>query len=300
MVVGVRNGAGTQPTDRTRVLGLVYPPSGRHYTGMQLDFIGSVMEAAQAHDYDVLVSPAAVDSAPSFQRLLSGHRVDGLILMEIRLEDARVDYLTELGFPFVTIGRTSMEKTWWVDLDYAALAHACVRHLAGLGHRRIAFINRSEALFRTGYESAHRGLEGFTRAMAELELSGQAYLCDDDVASGEACLERILLEDPGTTAVVTMNEAGLGGLYRGLTRAGRVVPRDFSVAGVAAGRSAERLTPQLTAADVPSGEMGRVGVELMLERLDAPDAPPRHVLLRPLISLRASTGPCRSATGAEL
>lgn len=300
MVGGVRNGAGTQPTDRTRVLGLVYPRSGRHYTGMQLDFIGGVIEAAQAHEYDVLITPASEVTDLSFQRLLTGHRVDGVILMEIRLEDVRVDYLNELGFPFVTIGRTGLEKSWWVDLDFSALAHACVRHLAGLGHRRIAFINRSEKLFKTGYESAHRGLEGFTRGMAELELSGQAYLCDDDVASGEACLERILLEDPGTTAVVTMNEAGLGGLYRGLTRAGRVVPRDFSVAGVAAGPWAERVTPPLTAADVPAREMCRVGVELMMKRLAKPDVPPRHVLLRPLISLRASTGPCRFAPGADL
>lgn len=280
---------------RTRTLGLVYPPSARHYSGMQLDFIGSVTEAAQAHDYDVLLTAGTEVADPAFQRLLNGHRVDGVIVMEIRLHDPRADHLAQLGLPYATMGRPGREDTWWVDLDYEALARACVQHLADLGHRRIAFVNRSEALFRQGYGPARQGLDGFTEGIAELGLTGMAYLCDDDAAAGEACVEQILADDPATTAVVTTNEASLGGLYRGLTRAGRVVPRDFSVAGVAAGRWAEQVTPQLTAADVPAQEMGRACVELMMECLHRPDAAPRHVLLRPLISLRASTGPCRSA-----
>jgi DNA-binding LacI/PurR family transcriptional regulator len=109
----------------------------------------------------------------------------------------------------------------------------------------------------------------------------------------------MLRDDPATTGLVTLNEAALGGLYRGLAQAGRHVPRDFSVTGVVAGRWAETVTPQLTAADVPAEEMGRRAVDLLVERLDHPDAPPRHHLLAPPISLRASTGPATGAPSAE-
>jgi DNA-binding LacI/PurR family transcriptional regulator len=112
-------------------------------------------------------------------------------------------------------------------------------------------------------------------------------------------VERILHDDPATTALVTLNEAALGGLYRGLAEAGRHVPRDFSVTGVVAGRWAETVTPQLTAADVPAAEMGHLAVDLLVERLDHPDAPPRHHLLTPPISLRASTGPAGAAPTAD-
>jgi DNA-binding LacI/PurR family transcriptional regulator len=285
------------PRERTHALGLVFPPAGDHYTGMQLDFIGAIAETAQAYGYDVLLTTGSKASDHPFQRLLSGRLVDGVILMETQLDDDRADLLAELGIPYVLIGRARVEKTSWVNLDFAALGRDCVRHLADLGHRTIAFVNRSEHLFRSGYQPAHLGHEGFLRGVTELGLTGRTYLCDDNAAAGEACLERILLEDPATTAVVTMNEAGLGGLYRGLKRAGRAVPRDFSVVGVVAGPWAERVTPQLTAADMPAAEMSRVGVELMMERLKAPDAPPRHVLLRPLICTRESTGPCKPVPG---
>lgn len=74
------------------------------------------------------------------------------------------------------------------------------------------------------------------------------------------------------------------------------MPRDFSVTGIVASRWAETVTPQLTAADVPAEEMGRLAVDLLVERLDDPDASPRNHLLVPPISLRASTGPAGGGT----
>jgi DNA-binding LacI/PurR family transcriptional regulator len=277
---------------QTRTVGLVFPPASSHYTDMQLDFIGSLVEAAAGFGYDVLLAAAVGEGEQGLRRLVAERRVDGAVLMEIRLDDARVDYLAEARFPFVTIGRTGEpERTRWVDLDYTALVRSCVTHLTQLGHRRIALVNRSERLFRAGYESAHRSLTGFERACAEYDVVGTAHLCGDDAASGEDAIGRILAADPGTTALVTVNEAALGGLYRGLAARGRNIPRDFSVTGIAAGRWAAAVTPQLTAADVPAIEMGRVAVELLLELLATPDAPPRHELLTPPVSLRASAGP---------
>ncbi|MEV0531017.1 LacI family DNA-binding transcriptional regulator [Kitasatospora sp. NPDC050463] len=277
---------------RTNTIGLVFPPAGNHYTGMQLDFIGSVTEAAAVYDYDVLLSPSGADRDRSFQRLMGERRVDGAILMEIRLRDDRLDHLTAADFPAVAIGRTAHPAGgWWVGLDHTALAAACVHHLADLGHRRVALVNRPVQLLRAGYESAHRGLDGFTKAAADRGLTVRTYCCGDDAASGLACLERILHDDPAITALVTLNEAALGGLYRGLARAGRQVPHDFSVTGIVANRWAETVTPRLTAADVPAEQMGRLAVELLVERLDHPDAPARHHLLEPPISLRASTAP---------
>lgn len=93
------------------------------------------------------------------------------------------------------------------------------------------------------------------------------------------------------TAVATVNEAALPGFQRALHRAGLVVPRDFSIIGIADRQWAEEFQPPLTAADVPAAKICSDAVDMLLERIADPSAAARHLLLSPPISLRDSTGP---------
>ncbi|MEV4140989.1 LacI family DNA-binding transcriptional regulator [Dactylosporangium sp. NPDC049742] len=277
---------------RTRTLGLVIPPATQRLTDMQLSFVASVVEAAAHADFDVLLSPSGGDHDRSFERIVTGRRVDGVLLMEIRLEDDRVTRLQQTGLPFVTIGRTAdPHDMWWVDIDYTILIARCVHHLADLGHRHIAFINRSTELVAAGYGPGHRALTGFREAVSERGLTGVDACCPDEATAGETCLGQLRADHPRTTAVVTINEAALPGIQRALERAGLDVPARFSVTGVAARHWAEDFRPPLTAADVPTLDMGAEAVELLLARIAEPEASPRQLLHAPPISLRASTGP---------
>jgi DNA-binding LacI/PurR family transcriptional regulator len=277
---------------RTRTLGLVIPPAGGRLTFMQLEFVASVMEAAAGADLDVLLSPSGGDHDRSFERIVSGRRVDGVILMEIRLDDPRVTRLQRAGMPFVTIGRTARpDGMCWVDVDYAALIGRCVDHLADLGHRHIALINRSAELVASGYGPGHRAREGFTEAIARRGVGGSEFCCDDNAKAGQACVREIMRTHPGITAAATINEPALPGIQRALEHAGLDIPRRFSIAGVAARHWAEEFHPQLTAADLPAAQMGATAVDFLIERIAKPGAPPRQQLLAPPISLRDSTGP---------
>src|SRR3954470_5368496 len=158
---------------RTRTIGLVIPPASRRLTDMQLGFVASVVDAAARADLDVLLSPSGGDHDRSFERIISGRRGDGVILMEIRLEDERVTRLRQIGLPFVTIGHTAHPQgTSWVDVDYSTLVARCVHHLADLGHRTVALINRSTELVAAGYGPAQRALAGFAEAVAQRGLVG--------------------------------------------------------------------------------------------------------------------------------
>ena len=285
---------------RTRTLGLVIPPAGERLTPMQLDFVASVVEAAAHADLDVLLSPSGGDHDRSFERLITGRRVDGVILMEIRLSDPRVIRLDQAKVPFVTIGRTAEPgATWWVDVDYGTLLGRCVDHLADLGHRHVALIDRPAALVAAGYGPSHRAREGFAEAAARRGVIGSEFCCGDDAQAGESCVEEILAAHPETTAIATINEAALPGVQRALQRAGHAVPATFSIAGVAARHWAEDFHPPLTAADVPALDMGTAAVDLLVARVADPAAPPRHRLFAPPISLRASTGPVPKRPAAE-
>lgn len=276
---------------RTRTLGLVIPPAGRRLTNVQLDFVATVVEAAATHDLDVLLSPSGGDHDRSFERIVTGRRVDGVILMEILLDDPRVARLEQSALPYVTIGHVEDPgASWWVDVDYATLVRRGVHHLADLGHQHVVLINRSTELVAAGYGPALRSTTGFQEAADQRGLSAHVVCCADEPAAGLACFEQIRARWPEVTAAVTINEVALPGLQRALHRAGLDVPRDFSITGVIADRLAEDFHPPLTAADVPAEDMARLAVDLLVERIADPDASPRHALLQPAVSLRSSTG----------
>lgn len=285
---------------RARALGLVIPPAGPRLTSMQLDFVAGVAEAAARAGLDVLLSPSGGDHDRSFERVVTGRRVDGVILMEIRLSDSRVRSLQRAGMPFVTIGRTADPSGMaWVDVDYATLVDRCVSHLADLGHRDIALINRSAELVASGYGPSRRAHEGFAGAVRRRGVTGSEFCCGDDADAGESCVTEILATRPEVTGIATINEAALPGMERALLRAGRGVPDTLSIVGVAARQWAEDFHPPLTAADVPAPEMGSFAVDLLLERIADPDAVPRHRLFAPPISLRGSSGPVPGAREAR-
>jgi len=276
---------------RTRTFGLVIPPASARLTDVQLSFVAGVVEAAAVHDHDVLLSPSGGDHDRSFERIVTGRRVDGVILMEILLQDPRVERLRGTGLPFVTIGHVEdPAASWWVDVDYSGLISRCVRHLADLGHRQIVLINRSEELVASGYGPALRATTAFAETAEQCGLTAHHVCCADDPAAGVTCFEGIRARWPEVTAAVTINEAALPGVQRALHREDLAVPRDFSLTGVIADRLAEDFQPPLTAADVPAGHMAQLAVELLMEQIENASATPRHALLAPPITLRSSTG----------
>ncbi|WP_055585181.1 LacI family DNA-binding transcriptional regulator [Streptacidiphilus griseoplanus] len=275
---------------RTRTIGLVIPPASNRLTHMQLDFVASVVEVAAQADLDVLLSPSGGDHDRSFERLVSESRVDGVILMEIRIEDARVSRLRKARMPFVGIGHPSQdEQLCWVDVDYAGLIDHCVHHLADLGHRHVALLNRSPELVASGYGPGHRARAGFMQAVEERGLTGLELLCGDDARSGQECIAELLRSHPEVTALATVNEAALPGVQRALAEADRHIPRDFSISGVVADQWAEDFRPALTAADVPAATMAAQAMSLLIDRIKDPATPAQHLLMSPPITLRSST-----------
>jgi DNA-binding LacI/PurR family transcriptional regulator len=85
--------------------------------------------------------------------------------------------------------------------------------------------------------------------------------------------QRLTLINRSTELVAT----GYGPAHRAVTGAARHWAGNFR--------------PPLTAADVAALEMGAHAVEPLLERIAQPEAPSRHLLLTPPVSLRESTGP---------
>ena len=276
---------------RSRTVGLVIPPLSHRLVDAQLAFVAVLTELASSVDLDVLLSPSTGDDDRSFRRMLNGGRVDGVLLMEVRMNDERIAALEESGVPYVLIGRPADPTgLHWVDIDYGGLVERCVQHLADLGHRNVALLNRSAELVAAGYGPARRAVAALEAAAARHRLRAHPICCADDTAGGEAGMKQILEMRPRITAAVTINESALQGVSRALDRSRVRVPRDFSLVGVVGERWAEDFHPRMTAAVVSPAELVRSAFAMLLERIADPGAEPRHVLQSPSITLGGTTG----------
>ena len=273
----------------TKTIGLLGPAHDDPHDALHLELTNMIVQAATAADYDLLVAPGT-DSDRVLDRLVRGRRVDGLILMDVRRHDPRIERIQATGVPFVAMGRPAKNSSVaLVDVDYVHMVRACVTHLAHLGHREIALMNKSAVTLRESFGPSRDALDGFEEATGSLGVRGWPSCCDHDAPAGERWVAETLATHPGVTAVVTVNEAALPGLYRGLARAVRPVPADISLTGVASRRWATAFTPELTGTDLPVRQQATEVVRMLVHRISDPAMPVSQLLLKPGLTLRQST-----------
>lgn len=271
-------GAALARRGHTRIVALLYPALERPLTPTAVAFFTSASRRARERGYDLVMWPIGND-AEQVDVLARTGLVDGVVLMEVQLEDPRVDALRAAGVPFALIGRTAdPEGLAFVDIDFPASVLEAVDRLRGLGHSRIAFVAGAEP----GYHHAARTRAevAYQDAMRARGVEPTVIRIAEEPSAGRALGATFAADHPDTTAVVLLNEHAAAGFLIGLARAGTVVPRDLSV--ISMGTSAYMAgmgEPRLTYMRAPGPELGEWGLDALLERILSPDEAPRQRLL---------------------
>jgi len=284
--------------------------------GYLLDVLGGILEAAAERGQNTTVFSVS-DWHRDERRILGfcDGRVDGMILAGPQISPAFAETLGQ-HVPFVAIHPAEIHGgVWRVDVDNEGGAYAVVRHLTGLGHRRIAHLAGPP-----GQAGAHERTAGYRRALAE---AGIAY--DDRLVAeafftshgGRAATAGLLGAAPAAgappfTAVFCANDASAVGCLEALAERGLRVPEDVSVAGFDDAFLARMTIPQLTTARQPFGELGRRAVGMLLAQIEdgvgpaptgggAPEEAPaaRTDILDVGLVVRASAGPPPSVVPAR-
>ncbi len=279
---------------RSRIIALLFPALERGLGITELEFVSSAADTAKENGYHLVLWPADLHDLDELQRLTQQGLADGVVVMEIHVNDERVKLLHEVKFPFSMIGRCDVvTNTGYVDIDFRQTMVDAVNYLISLGHSHIAFLNHSQVEFEAGYGPAVRAQADFMQAMQLAGLKGITRLCRAAPSAGYEVLNNLLVECPDLTAMVAMNDRAVPGVMQALAERDRRIPDDFSlIAAVSSVRAAEMMTPPLTTMDPPSAELGRLGVELLIEQLEEEEEDTRQVLLPCRLVVRGSTGVC--------
>jgi LacI family transcriptional regulator len=221
------------------------------------------------------------------------YNVDGLAICPsqgTRRESLR--RLKTQGIPCVLISRNVAGS----GLDYAGHANLegmrmATEHLIVLGHRRIAMLGGTD-LISTGAERR----AGYRDALIRhgIPVDPDLIVAGPPTRDfGATAVKTMLASEDPPTAAVCFNDVVAFGVMLGLRQVAREPGRDFAVIGYDDLAEAALWTPALSTVAVDSASIGAVAAQLLLHRIEHPEARPRRIILEPKLILRASSFPPR-------
>jgi LacI family transcriptional regulator len=241
---------------------------------------------------DLLVStrpPDTPEEQTAYRRLVEGRLVDGLLLARTRVKDQRIEYLTRVGFPFVAFGRSDLEVDFpFVDEDGFRGLDLVTQHLVDLGHRRLAFISAPEDLMFC--ISRRSGLQAALQRNGLSLQPGYCIVSDLTQRGGFRAMNQLLDLSPPPTAVIACNDLMALGAISAAQKRGMEVGSDVAITGFDDIPLAEHSHPTLTTLRQPIYEIGRQICEMLVRMIQGEALIRRHVLLRPELVIRESSG----------
>ena len=277
----------------TEAVGIVYSPAEENLGNPQfLDMAGGLSERLQAAHFDLMLAVAKDElDLEMYDRLFRGGRVDAVVVPNTRVDDARVNYLQEKGFPFLAYGRTGECASYsWFDFDNEQGSILAVRHLVALGHQHIAYVHSPLEL-----NFAWQRYSGFMAALQEAALDFDArWLVGPavDRRSGRAAVQSLMALTQRPTAIVVDNNLGGIGVLRGLMDLGVTLGRDISVVvhGVIPHDSLLAGLHATMVVQPTAHSTGSCMAEMVLQVLRAPGQGPYQILRQPELLVGQTSG----------
>jgi len=258
----------------------------------------SIEDTALAFGYSIMVG--FTDKSDKYREayadLLSNGRVDGVIVMD---GGTSVDSFT--GPKPVVPAVQVLEPIYGgavpcVRVDDLQVADIAVRHLASLGHRRIAHIAGPE----TSLTAAERQ-KGYLTAMAKLSLAvedGWVKPGNNRRDQSAEAMKQLLSHANPPSAVFCATDGMASAAMDVCRDRGIHVPGDISFVG--ADNTAEALLtfPGLSTVHVPRMEIGALATEKLIGMIRGQGGVSQETVLPVELKLRGSCAPTRTAVAA--
>lgn len=292
-----RNAVGSAlASGRTHVLALLYPALQHRFSATSVQFFTSAADQARLRGYTLVLWPMS-NEAEAVSELTSSGLVDGVVLMEVQLDDPRVEELSGGTTPFALIGRTrETSGIPFVDVNFEHTVENAIDRLTKLGHTDLVLIDGGIGnQLLGGYGPVARARTTFGEVTAQRGLSGAIMSGNGSSEGGRALAREFMSLHPEATGVLMMNEHAGPGFVAGLQKAGLKLPEDISIISIGSSMdTASTAEPELTVLISPADELGRLGVDALIERIEDQGKPFPQRLIKCTFSPGATLGPVRT------
>ncbi|NUP49269.1 MAG: LacI family DNA-binding transcriptional regulator [Catenulispora sp.] len=284
-----RHGYRKAPPKSNNILELVF----HELAGMQaVDVIRGVEQVARKHRFGVVISESGLREATALDDMLE--RRPRAVLAVGRLSEAERDQLKTRGIPFVLLDPAAEQpdEVPFVGATDWRGGQMAVRHLIGLGHRRIAVITS-----QTDDSPGRARLAGFHSAMQAADLAVDPALVVGAALTregGHGAAAGLLAAAVRPSAIFTSSDLQAMGVYRAAREAGLRIPEDLSVVGFDDLPVGAWVDPPLTTVHRPLAEMAAAAAEMALILGRGEEPGQLGLEMATTLTVRDSTAPPRT------
>lgn len=254
-----------------------------------------IYDIATPHGYSIIVcnSNAGAEMEMQAHQMLRQNKVDGVLINSVESGPTPLQYLLDNQIPFVLLNRRVPGITCdYVTVDYQQGEYLAARHLLELGHRHI--------LCQLGPETHAPTLErlaGYQRALTEfgVAFTPELVLYNANAATSyQLTFDAMQRIHPRPTAILAYNDETSIPVFKAISDLNLRIPTDVSVVGQNDLSFAPFLVPPLTSVAQAIHEMGKLGIEILLQKITMSNQETwqwQQIVLEPRLNIRLSTVP---------
>lgn len=238
------------------------------------EVIMGIQEIAGMMEYDILLCIAQENDISSLDRIISNHKVDGVILLRTFMKDAQIELLLEKRVPFVATGSTAYKHVVQVDNDHESACRELTSILLMRQNTKIALLGGNENFvvnsnrfqgFKDAYENAGIELE---QNFIFMNLENKSFV-------DRAVEEALHLE---AECILCMDDAICSQVLRKLRQEQKKVPTDIRVASFYNSSVLENNVPSITSLSFNARDLGIEACKNLLQQIEGEDVKERTLL----------------------
>lgn len=257
---------------RAKTIGIIIkaPPetffSDHGYFGL----LNGINQAIRKTDYSLMMY-VLEEEKTNIQNLYYANEIDGAILVGSENNDPIFENL-DPDFKLVVVdNKVELPNIVSVVADNANGAYKGTKYLIDLGHRNIAVINIDPKWY-----TAQERYRGYKEALRDAGIEENPSLIrygDGYEDSGYRVAVELLNSLVEFSAIFVLNDRMAVGVMRALAERGVRIPDDISVMGFDDIGFVKYLHPALTTVRFPVVEIGKIGVQALIDKINGMDVP---------------------------
>jgi LacI family transcriptional regulator len=251
--------------------------------------LSGIEQATQSAGISLMIANITVDSMNRLNRLppmLMDRQVDGVLMIGTFLPETIQSIGSQFEKPVVLVDAYAPGSDFdSVVMDNLNGAIAAVDYLIALGHRQIGLVGSMP----NTYPSIRERRKGYLRALKHHNIT-QPYIENSALSrdGGYQATLDLLRRSPEITAIFACNDESAFGVYDAARVLGLRIPQDLSVIGFDDIDFAANVTPPLTTVRIDKKFMGRLAVQMLMERAASPERPVLTTTISTILVKRGS------------